>query len=70
MSANTKHTVTVPVTEENIIQNEPESRAESPSVTLPKDIMDKKLSKKSINDICDMIRHIDGMMPNRLGTFA
>ena len=69
MSANTKHTVTVPVTE-FITQNEPESRAESPSVTLPNDIMDKKLSKKSINEICDMIRHIEGMMPNRLGTSA
>ena len=41
----------------------------SPPLVLPKEATYSRLSKKSISEICDLIRHINGLMPSKLDDY-
>ena len=41
----------------------------SPPLVLPKEATYSRLSKKSISEVCDLIRHINGLMPSKLDDY-
>jgi len=51
------------------IPTPPDLRTVSP-VVLPDEITDKPLSKKSVDEVCDLIRKIDGLMVSRIDSYC
>lgn len=67
-----KTVIPVPDSSKNVNTKMPcvPTRTVSPPVILPKDALSKKLSKKSLEEVCDLIRQIDGLMPSKIEEYV